>query len=121
MVQRRLEAARALDALPEPVVVNCTGLGARALFGDDELLPCNGQFALLAPQPEIDYMVVAPREGLYMLPRHAIVLGTSHERDCWLLAPNAEKAARILDGHRALFSGVARSCELAAPLAREAQ
>ncbi len=26
-------------SLPEPVIMNCTGLGAKALFGDKELIP----------------------------------------------------------------------------------
>lgn len=44
-----------LAALAEPVVVNCTGYGARALFGDDSLVPVRGQIAWLTPQPEVTY------------------------------------------------------------------
>ena len=44
-----------LTALPEPVVVNCTGYGARALFGDETLVPVRGQMAWLPPQPEVRY------------------------------------------------------------------
>ena len=44
-----------IAALPEKVVVNCTGYGARALFGDTEITPVRGQIAWLAPQPEVDY------------------------------------------------------------------
>ena len=32
-----------LRDLPQQVIVNCTGLGAKALFGDDELTPVKGQ------------------------------------------------------------------------------
>src|SRR6187549_2028252 len=35
-----------LSALPERLVFNCTGLGARALFGDEELTPIRGQLAI---------------------------------------------------------------------------
>ena len=94
----------AVAALPEPLVVNCTGLGARALFGDAELVPVRGQLLVVEPQAEVDYMVVAPREGLYMLPRRdGIVLGTTHERGSWALAPSAEETARLLAGHAALL------------------
>jgi len=41
--------------LPEPVIINCIGLGARALFVDQKLVPVRGQPEVLLPQPEIDY------------------------------------------------------------------
>ncbi len=108
VVERQLVSADALTALSEPVVVNCAGLGARLLAHDDALIPLKGQLLLLEPQPEIDYMVVAPSEGLYMLPRQdAIVLGTSHERDCWSLTPNSAEIERLLEGHHALFASMA--------------
>jgi D-amino-acid oxidase len=43
----------ALQRLPERVLVNCTGLGARALFGDEELVPVKGQLTFLLSQPEV--------------------------------------------------------------------
>jgi glycine/D-amino acid oxidase-like deaminating enzyme len=39
IVVRELESREQVQALPEPVVINCTGLGAKALFGDEELEP----------------------------------------------------------------------------------
>src|SRR5205085_10144497 len=33
--------------IPERVVVNCTGLGARTLFSDSELIPIKGQLTYL--------------------------------------------------------------------------
>jgi len=92
------------EALPEPLVVNCTGLGTRALFGDESLVPVRGQLVVVEPQVLEDYMVVAPREGLYMLPRRdGIVLGGTHERGSWALAPSAEETTRLLAGHAALL------------------
>lgn len=44
-----------LATLPEKIVVNCTGYGAKALFQDKELVPVRGQIAWLAPQPEANY------------------------------------------------------------------
>lgn len=44
-----------IAALPETIVVNCTGYGARALWNDQTVVPVRGQIAWLAPQPEVDY------------------------------------------------------------------
>src|SRR3546814_1651143 len=49
---RSFAAPAEIAALPERLVFNCTGLGARALFGDTELQPVRGQLAILLPQPE---------------------------------------------------------------------
>ena len=67
-------------ALPERIVMNCTGLGARDLFGDRELMPVKGQLTVvLQLQPEIDYAMIDD-EDLYMFPRRdGILLGGTHE------------------------------------------
>jgi len=44
-----------LGALPEKTLVNATGYGARALFGDESLVPVRGQLARTIPQPDIHY------------------------------------------------------------------
>jgi D-amino-acid oxidase len=41
--------------LSQKTIVNCTGYGARALLGDNSIIPVRGQIAWLAPQPEVDY------------------------------------------------------------------
>jgi glycine/D-amino acid oxidase-like deaminating enzyme len=89
--------------LPEPVVVNCTGLGARALFADSELIPIKGQLTYLLPQPEVDYVVLSSE--LYMFPRSdGIVLGGTHVRGDWGLDPDLAAKSRVLEGHARLFS-----------------
>lgn len=42
-------------SLPERTLVNATGYGARALFGDETMVPVRGQLAHTIPQPEIQY------------------------------------------------------------------
>ena len=54
-----------LQRLKQPVIVNCAGYGARALFRDETVIPVRGQITWLAPQPEVRY-------GLYY--RHVNVL-----------------------------------------------
>ena len=63
VVIRKFETPRDIAALSENVIVNCTGLGAKALFNDPELVPLKGQLVVLVPQPEITYGTsgIAPR------------------------------------------------------------
>ena len=107
VVVREFPDARSILAVVEPVIVNCTGLAAGALFADPDVLPIKGQLTVLAPQPEVDYITIGPGD-LYMMPRQdGIVLGGTHERGEWSLEPNAAEAARILRGHQDLFAALA--------------
>ncbi|MGP1284243.1 MAG: FAD-dependent oxidoreductase [Parasphingopyxis sp.] len=100
---RSFRDAAELAALPETLIFNCTGLGAKALFGDEELVPMRGQLEILLPQPEVDYAVSAPG-GIYMFSRRdGIILGGTAERGEWSTAPSATAADRIFDRHRQLF------------------
>lgn len=105
IVVRNFETPADLAALPERLIFNCTGLGARALFGDTELRPIRGQLAVLLPQPEIEY-AYATRAG-YMFPRaDGIVLGGTFERDQWEAAPQPAAIARIVAAHRQLAAAL---------------
>jgi glycine/D-amino acid oxidase-like deaminating enzyme len=107
IVVRDLTDPQSVSALPHPVIVNCTGLGAATLFNDAEMLPIKGQLTVLAPQPEVDYLTVGPGE-LYMMPRQdGIILGGTHEREEWSLEPNPAESERILRGHQQLFERMA--------------
>ena len=105
VVVGELRDRQAVAALPERVVVNCTGLGAADLFGDEQLMPVKGQLTILFPQPEVDYIAI--REGLYMFPRSdGILLGGTFERGNASLEVDAEAERRIVEGHRRLFAGM---------------
>ncbi len=104
IVVRAFGSPGELAGLPgaEGVIVNCTGLGARELFGDSEVTPIKGQLTVLLPQPEVDYAVLTPE--LYMFPRRdGILLGGTHERGVETLEPNLEAEQRVLAGHREIF------------------
>jgi glycine/D-amino acid oxidase-like deaminating enzyme len=102
IVVREFTDVPSVLALPEPVIVNCTGLGAGRLFGDREIMPIKGQLTVLLPQPEIDYITLT--DDLYMFPRRdGILLGGTHERGVWTLEPNVEAAAQVLAGHTQFF------------------
>jgi len=73
LVVKEFRSGEEIKRLPEQVIFNCTGLGARALFGDQKLEPVRGQLEVLLPQPEIDYCYLGSG---YMFPRRdGIILG----------------------------------------------
>jgi D-amino-acid oxidase len=108
---RQFGGVRDVMALDEPVVVNCTGLGAKALFGDQELVPLKGLLVVMVPQEDIAYSTsgglpraTEPGVFVHMMPRRdGIVLGGTSERDVWTLDINEAERKRIVDGHIALF------------------
>jgi D-amino-acid oxidase len=103
---REMHSVREILDLPHPVIVNCTGLGAKALFNDSELTPVKGQLTFLLPQPEVEYATLPP-DGLYMFPRRdGILLGGTHETGNWDLEPDREAEARILAAHAEIFRGM---------------
>jgi len=97
VVVKEFRNKQELARLREPVVFNCTGLGSRTLFGDEELSPVRGQLEILLPQPEIDYCYLSSG---YMFPRRdGIVLGGTWDHDDWSLTPDPEQATDILESH----------------------
>jgi len=55
VVMREFHAPSELTSLPQKVVINCTGYGARALWQDETVVPVRGQIGWLIPQPEAMY------------------------------------------------------------------
>ena len=105
IVVRDFTDAAQVQELPEQTIFNCTGLGAGRLFGDSEIIPVRGQLAILLPQPEIDYNVIA-REGYMFGRRDGVVLGGTFERGEWSLTPDPEDIAGIVRGHRSIFDAM---------------
>jgi glycine/D-amino acid oxidase-like deaminating enzyme len=100
---RRFATPADIAALPEALVFNCTGLGSRDLFGDQELHPVRGQLVILEPQPEVRYAWLG--DG-YMFPRaDGILLGGTYEIDQWDATPQPADIERILAVHKRFFAG----------------
>ena len=98
----RFANAADLSSLPEKLIFNCTGLGARELFGDMELEPVRGQIAVLAPQSQVQYAYTLPAG--YMFPRaDGIILGGTFERGEWSTTPEPETIGRIIKSHQQVF------------------
>ena len=103
VVVRKLADRSEIATLPETLIFNCSGLGARDLVGDGELIPIRGQLAILEPQPEVDYATISPG-GLYMFSRaDGVILGGTHDDGEWDTTPDDAVTARILAGHQAVF------------------
>jgi D-amino-acid oxidase len=106
IVIRAFREKRELAALPGNLIFNCTGLGARELFGDAELTPIRGQLVVLLPQPEVDYMTLGPGD-IYMFPRRdGILLGGSFDRGVENTDVDPAVTERILRDSGALFGGM---------------
>ncbi len=70
-VRREFHELSELAQLPEKVVINCPGYGARVLCKDETIVPVRGQIGWLIPQPEVTYGflyhgvgVVSRRDGI---------------------------------------------------------
>jgi D-amino-acid oxidase len=108
IVVREIKSLDEVRALPQRLVFNCTGLGAKALFGDEELTPIRGQLTFLLPQPEVTYATTY--ENTYMFSRRdGIALGGTHELGDWNLQPDVETKAAIIAKQAKLFDGM-RDC-----------
>lgn len=104
VIVKEFRDRRELMRLPERVIFNCTGLGARALFNDLKLGPVRGQLEILLPQPEIDYCYIGPG---HMFPRHdGIVLGGTFDQDDWSLQPRADQRDGIISAHTKIMQGM---------------
>ena len=103
LVIRRFDAPRDLMSIAESLIVNCSGLGARTLFGDETMMPVKGQLTVLIPQPEISYACrTMPRSD-------GIALGTTQERGVDTLEPNDEARTRIVQACIDFYSAMRRA------------
>ena len=99
-----------LSEVPGEVVVNCVGLGARELCGDDEIQPARGQVIFLDQDPGIGYFDQQPETLTYTIPRSDVtVLGGTAQIGDWGLDIREEDNEEILRKAEALWPGLDRS------------
>jgi glycine/D-amino acid oxidase-like deaminating enzyme len=111
IVIRRFDTPRDLMSLPESIVINCTGLGSKTLFDDNELVPIKGQLTFSIPQPEVKDRAfgrlpnstvaasISPRSD-------GIVIGNMMERGNWSLDPNPEVRQQNVDAAIRFFAAM---------------
>lgn len=81
METREFASPGDFSKLKEKTIINATGYGARALFGDESIIPVRGQLLRLIPQPEITYGL-SYNDTLSMVPRRdGIMLQTQRPND----------------------------------------
>ena len=91
-----------LHDLREPVIMNCLGVGAGALFADEAVVPIRGQLVHLRPQA-LPYLLDHPTG--YLVPRSdALVLGGSFEEGIGEARTDPATCARILADMRRFFA-----------------
>ncbi len=96
-----------LSALPQKVIVNATGYGARALWKDESITPVRGQIAWLIPQPDVNYglgfgnvNILARRDGI------VVQSNEQGEATGWndpSETPNRDEADRAVQALAALY------------------
>ncbi len=91
--------------LAEPIVINCTGLGSKALFNDQDLKSKKGQLVLLKAQPTLDYLYSSG--GTYVFPRaDCVVVGGTEEDDDYNSAPVPARCRQMLQAADRVFRGL---------------
>lgn len=105
MIRRSFPDRAAALSLAEPMIVNCMGYGAKAIWGDVGMVPVRGQIGWLIPQPEARYTLsyggvgaISRRDGVviqYYGPNEDFGYGDSNEM---VDRAETERALAILRG-----------------------
>jgi len=94
-----------IDDVSENIVINCTGLGARDMCNDMQLVPVRGQVIYLDQDPIIGHFDQQKETLAYTIPRSDVtVLGGTAQRGDFTETPREEDSEEIL-----------RKCELMWP------
>jgi D-amino-acid oxidase len=104
-----------LTAVDAPVVVNCTGIGARSLVPDESVVPVRGQVVVVQnpgiSEFYIDHGADDTPDYVYAFPHDdVVILGGTAEEGASDWAPRPEVSARIM-----------RDCAAAFPTLRDAR
>jgi glycine/D-amino acid oxidase-like deaminating enzyme len=72
---REFHSPQEVASVAQPVIINCTGYGARQLWSDESIVPVRGQIAWLIPQEGVNYglnyrgvYVLGRRDGIVVQP-----------------------------------------------------
>jgi D-amino-acid oxidase len=94
---RDVEPFEALSAVPKghELIVNCSGIGARSLVGDEAMKPHRGQVVLSDAQPRLTHAVVDEESLMYVIPRSGdCVLGGTNE-ESWKTEADEAQTEKI--------------------------
>jgi D-amino-acid oxidase len=105
--------AGAAERCAAPVIVNCSGIGARHLVPDPEVSPVRGQVVVIS-NPGISEFFIGLGDGpdglAYVIP-HAdtVVLGGTEDAGDWSLEPDPGTAERIVRDCAAIVPAIGRA------------
>jgi D-amino-acid oxidase len=105
-----IEPVTSLSSLDAPVVVNCTGVGARSLAGDPAVVPVRGQVVVVRNPGIEEFYINHDLHGydyVYVFPhRDVVLLGGTAEEGAWDWPARPEVSARIVRDCSAVFPGL---------------
>ncbi|MEV6277256.1 FAD-dependent oxidoreductase [Nocardia sp. NPDC051832] len=97
VLEERAVAGFGAAARVAPVIVNCTGLGARTLVPDPSVRPVRGQIVVVENPGLTEWFAAAGTELTYLLPRPGyVILGGTSQPGSWDLIPDPATARDIV-------------------------
>jgi len=105
IVIREFSRLEDVDALSENCVINCTGLGAKALFNDEEITPVSGQLSCLIPQGDVNYKLSA-KGGSIIARKDGIYLGGNGIVGNWDTTPSREQTEKVVEAIRQVMDNM---------------
>jgi len=96
----KVSPVTSLAAIDAPVVVNCTGIGARDLVPDPAMYPVRGQVVVVENPGIEEFHIDHTMQGchyVYIFPHKKVaLLGGTAEEGAWDLTPKTDIAERIV-------------------------
>jgi hypothetical protein len=101
IIEARIQSRNDVASLPESLIVNCLGMGAKSIFQDSRLTGIRGQLVLLEPQ-NLGYLLSI--QGGYIFSRSdSVVVGGTFETGVEHTTTTTAAYNQILNRGRAFF------------------
>ena len=98
------------DELESELIVNCSGLGAREICHDEEVVPVRGQVVYIKQDPGFGRYDQRPESLIYTIPRRDVtVLGGTAQKGDWTMEIREEDEEDILKKCESLWPELDRA------------
>jgi D-amino-acid oxidase len=98
------------DELESDLIVNCSGLGAREICHDEEVVPVRGQVVYIKQDPGFGRYDQRPESLIYTIPRRDVtVLGGTAQKGDWTMEIREEDEEDILKKCESLWPELDRA------------
>ena len=98
------------DELESELIVNCSGLGAREICRDEEVVPVRGQVVYIKQDPGFGRYDQRPESLIYTIPRRDVtVLGGTAQKGDWTMEIREEDEEDILKKCESLWPEMDRA------------